>query len=299
MRHFISLTDCTTDELIALLDRADFLAEAWKDNRMPDSLRGKKLALWFFGNGFRNRVAFEIGAKAMGAMVSFIPGELGVDEPLCDVGHYLANWFSGLVIRARRHEDVVRLAETIPIPLINARTNHNHPCEILGDLQFARKHRGSIDGMRVVFVGEVTNLCMSWFEAAVRFPIEVVQIAPEGYGADHDLLQRLSRCAAGRISTGNDLEAAVRGVDLIYTDCWPKVATQEAKEEVKRQFLPYQITARHLAQMGKRGMFLPCPPVTRGQEVSVDAMDSAWCLDYAAKEYLLHSQNALMEMFTG
>jgi ornithine carbamoyltransferase len=297
--HFISLTDCTTDQIVALLDRADYLAEAWRRGTMPATLAKKKIALWFFGNGFRNRVAFEIGAKAMGASVSFIPGELGIDEPLEDVGHYLSNWFSALVIRARKHEDTVKLASDLEIPLINARTDYNHPCEILGDLQFVRRHRGSIEGAKVAFVGEVTNLCMSWFEAAVRFPMEVVQVAPPGYVANEALVKSMNNGASGKIGTTFEIGDALRGADLVYTDCWPRASTPEQKEEVKRAFLPYQITAGHLSGLKRKAMFLPCPPVTRGQEVSRDAMESPLCLDYAAKEYLLHSQNALMEMIIG
>jgi len=81
MNHFIEITDFTTDEIFCVLDRADELRKSWQSNTTPQSLSGEKIALWFFGNGFRNRVAFEIGARAMGADVSFIPGDLGVQEP--------------------------------------------------------------------------------------------------------------------------------------------------------------------------------------------------------------------------
>jgi ornithine carbamoyltransferase len=105
MRHFISLLDYSQKELIEILDRADYLADAWKADRMPESLMNKQIGLWFYGNGFRNRLGFEIGAKAMGASVSYIPGELGREEPLEDIGHYLENWYSALVIRAKSHND--------------------------------------------------------------------------------------------------------------------------------------------------------------------------------------------------
>jgi ornithine carbamoyltransferase len=177
MKHFVSLLDYTHGELVDLLDRADYLADAWRKHEMPKSLLNKQVGLWFYGNGFRNRLAFEIGAGAMGAAVSYIPGELGMNEPLEDIGRYLENWYDLLVIRAWSHEDLAYVAENISIPVINARTNFSHPCEIIGDLQFIRKYRGSLDGLKVVFVGEVTNLCMSWFEAAARFPITVTQTA--------------------------------------------------------------------------------------------------------------------------
>lgn len=295
MKHYISLLDFSREELTEILNRADYLQQAWKENNMPQSLKNKQVGLWFFGNGFRNRLAFEIGARAMGASVSYIPGELGIHEPLEDAGPYLENWYSMLVVRAKKHEDLLYLKENRKIPIINARTNLGHPCEIMGDLQFIRKHRGSLDDLNVVFVGEVTNLCMSWFEAAVKFPIKVTQIAPKGYEIDEKIRLSLNEKAIGRIEVSNDFEGSLAKVDLIYTDCWPKANNKEGQEEIKKKFLPYQVTEEHLQRLNNKAMFLPCPPVTRGEEVSEGVMKSDLCLNYKAKEYLLHSQNAILE----
>lgn len=295
MAHFLSLLDYTTAELVHLLDRADVLREKWHAHDMPQCLHNRQIGLWFYGQGFRNRLAFEIGAKAMGGEISYIPGELGVHEPLEDVGYYLANWYDLLVVRAAHHEDLIFLAEHTAIPVINARTNRSHPCEIMGDLQFIRRHRGELDGLRMVFVGEVSNLCMSWFEAAVRFPIRIVQVAPEGYQADHAMLSSLNTGAQGEITTTADLNSALKDADLIYTDCWPKPGEGITREHIRDLFLPYQITAAHLARLHQQALFMPCPPVTRGEEVSTDAMLSPLCHNYAAKDNLLHAQNAIME----
>ncbi len=296
MKDFISLLDYSPEALVHILDRADTLYDNWQHNHMPQSLLNQQVGLWFYGHGFRNRLAFEIGAKALGAHVSYIPGEIGVHEPLEDIGAYLENWYSLLIVRAARHADLTYLADHTSIPVINARTNISHPCEIMGDLQFIRRHRTSLDGFKVAFVGEVTNLCMSWMEAAVRFPITVTQIAPEEYLATPALLNGLNATAVGHISTTADLHPALLDVDLIYTDCWPKPYDNLTKERIRQLFSPYQITAAHLAALNEGSMFLPCPPVTRGEEVSADAMQSPLCLNYEAKNFLLHAQNAIMEM---
>ena len=295
MPNLIALTDLSGGDIIRILDRADALADAWRQNRMPRTLGDKQVGLWFYGQGFRNRIAFEIGARAMGASVSYIPGELAVHEPLEDIGQYLDNWFSLLVVRARNHSELLCLSQNMNAPVINARTNFNHPCEILGDLQFIRKHRGSIDGLKVVFVGEVTNLCMSWFEAAVRLPVSVTQIAPEGCAADKELLSKLNAKAVGEVLVGDDMGPLLQNTDLLYTDCWPRAGNPADTQKIRGLFLPYQITARRLQSLKEGAVFLPCPPVTRGQEVSDDAMKSPICMNYEAKDYLLHSQNAVME----
>ena len=293
LKDFISFLDYSASELTELLNRADVLADAWANNRMPQSLKNRQVALWFFGNGFRNRVAFEIGARAMGASASYIPGDLGVHEPLEDIGHYLDGWFDLIVVRAQSHRDLQYLSENTTASVVNARTDLNHPCEILGDLQFIRQQRGSLEGLRVTFVGEVTNLCMRWFEAAVKLPIAVTQAAPAGYLIDQCRLQSLNENAAGSISVNDELDGLLEKTDLLYTDCWPKPGD---KNNIQGQFLPYQITGDRLSRLHQNAIFLPCPPVTRGQEVSSEAMDSAFCMNYQAKKYLLHAQNAIMEM---
>lgn len=296
MKDFLSLLDYTPDHLLHILDRADDLLMCWQQRRMPQPLYNRQVGLWFYGQGFRNRLAFEIGARAMGGHVSYIPGELGVNEPLQDIGHYLENWYALLIVRAASHEDLTYLAAHTTIPVINARTNFSHPCEIMGDLQFIRRRRGTLQDLKVVFVGEVTNLCTSWFEAAARLPIHVTQVAPEGYLASPSLLSVMSTGAQGTLAVTPDLDEALKDADLVYTDCWPKTSDPVAKENIRGRFIPYQITAEHLTRLDEQAIFLPCPPVTRGAEVSAEAMQSPRCLNYDAKNCLLHAQNAIMEM---
>ncbi len=262
---------------------------------MPPTFSGKRIALWFEGGGFRNRLAFELGAKAMGATVAYVPGELGVHEPIEDVAGYLENWFSMLVLRTKRHEDLLEVASRSSIPVINAKTDAGHPCEVLGDLMYLRERRQVLDGLKVVFVGETTNLCRSWFEAAFLLPITVVQVSPVGYGVAPEVLADLRDGAAGEIQVTHDLEGALDKVDVIYTDRWPSGATPEENARIREQFLPYQINQKHLTLLTEHGVFLPCPPVTRGQEVSDEAMLSGRCENHAAKACLLHVQNAIME----
>ncbi|MFH1523394.1 MAG: ornithine carbamoyltransferase [Chloroflexota bacterium] len=293
MKNFILLNDLDQSEIHRILDRADSLQERWKVNKMPQTLTNKKLALWFWGQGFRNRVAFEIGARSMGADVSFIPGELAVHEPLQDIIHYLNNWFSMLVIRCRSYENLKKVTEDSIVPVINARTNFNHPCEIMGDLQYIRQKRKSLDSLKVVFVGEVTNLCMSWFEAAKVLPIEVIQVGPKQHLLNPETVKSINSTSVGSVSVSDALEGCISGAtDVLYTDCWPK---DGERDTVRQLFSPYQITENIVNRINPHGFFLPCPPITRGEEVSAGAASHPRCCNYEAKEYLLHAQNAIME----
>lgn len=289
--NFLTLDQLTQEDIYSILHRANVLRGLWHSNAMPKTLSNKKIALWFYGSGFRNRVAFEIGARAMGADVTYVPGELGVHEPIEDIAKYLNNWFSMIVIRCKRHEDLKKVANDSVAPVINARTEFNHPCEILGDLQYVYNQRATLDNLKIAFVGETTNLCMSWFEAARILPIEVIQVAPPEYLASNHILGDLNEGAVGKITTSTSLENAVtKETDIIYTDCWPK-----NDDTAQDRFMPYQVNASVVRRMNPKGFFMPCPPITRGQEISVDSLASPQYCNIQAKEYLLHAQNALME----
>ncbi len=276
-KDFITFLDYTEAELIALLDLSDKLREAWNTKQLPQHLKGKSIAI-----------------AAMGGIGVQIPGRLDERESIEDVVNYLDNWFDGIVTRTRTHEHMLRLASAAQKPVINARTPFNHPCEILGDLAYIRAKRGKLDGLKVVFAGEATNLCHPWFEAAARLPIEVTQVCPEGYEVADDFLAALQRDAVGTVKVRHDLQGALAGADVVYTDCWPKRANPDDAGRVASQFLPYQITADHLRNAAPDVLFLPCPPVTRGEEVSNDAMLYLGEHVYEAKAFLLHAQNAVL-----
>ncbi len=293
-RDFIELTDFTTQELVSLMDLADRMRKAWHSGTMPRSLEGRRLALLWDAAGFRNRVAFELGIDALGGTAVQVPGKLDQRESIEDVTRYLQNWFDGIIARTETHDQMRRLARAADVPVINARTDHNHPCEILSDLTYVRRRRGSLDGLKVAFVGEATNLCHPWFEAAARLPIEVVQVCPQGFEAKAEYLAERQRGSAGRLSVTHDLEVGLRGAQVVYTDCWPKRSTSDEQARIRALFLPYQITGETIRLADPHCMLLPCPPVTRGEEVSEEVMETSGQAVYEAKEYLLHAQNAVL-----
>lgn len=295
-KHFLQVCDLAEGALFDLFERARILEAAFHAREMPRLLEGKRIALSFEDGGFRNRVAFELGIRLMGGEPVFIPGHPGQKEPAGDIARYLGNWFDAIVIRTPEYGVVAEMAEAAGVPVVNARTRYNHPCEILGDLAFVRKVRGSLDGLKVVFVGEPTNLCHSWFEAGVSLPVEIVQVCPEGYevGLHTFFPFHGNRQAAGRLRISHDLEQELKDADVVYTDCWPVRATPRDAAEIGKAFAPYQITAALLGLTPAGCVFLPCPPVTRGEEVSEDAMTSPGCRVYEAKGHLLHAQNALL-----
>jgi ornithine carbamoyltransferase len=281
-RDFLALSDLSRDEIEHVLDLAVEFANAFARRGLPPLLSGKSVALWFPDDGFRNRCAFDLGIQLLGGIVVHVPGNLGKREPAGDVAAYLSNWFDALVVRAPAIESVRELSRAATVPVINGRTRHNHPCEVLGDLAFIRRVRGDLTGFKVVFIGEATNLGRSWVEAAARLPIRFVQVCPPGI-----------EIAGDGVTVRHDLRDELRDADLIYTDTWSDRPGEQLDARLAR-LAPYRITAETLESAPASAMFLPCPPVHRGEEVSADAMTSPRCRVIEAKQYLLHAQNALL-----
>ena len=293
-KDFISFLDWSADELSDLVKAAQAFRHLWLKGKSPPALEGRRIALMWGATGFRNRVAFELGITELGGKSVEIPGPIDEREPLEDVARYLDNWFDAIVARTATHEQMLRLARSVRIPVINARTCFNHPSEILGDLAYIREQKGDLNGLRVAFIGEATNLGHSWFEAAARFPIHVVQVCPAGYEVEARFLERIKREAEGKVSVSQDMRSTIADADVIYTDCWPARSTDEEHQRTRDLFLPYQVTEEILRASPRDALFLPCPPVHRGEEVSDGAMNWPGCRVYEAKEYLLHAQNALL-----
>jgi ornithine carbamoyltransferase len=277
---FLALDDHRADTLEPILTRAIGYAQAWRERQVPHALEGVRVALIVDDGGWRNTTAFELGVKAMGGLCVRAPISLAGKEAVGDVAQFLDNWFDIVVIRTPDLGQLRRLAEAATLPVINARTRSNHPCETLGDLAYVLQQRGDLSGLRVAVVAPDDNILGSWAEAAAVLPIEVVQIYPERWHA-----RRFAMIE--RFSATTEM-GALASADVVITDSWPK-------DVEPAEVLDYQIAAATLEHFAPDGLFIPCPPVTRGQEVTADAMVSPSCHVIAAKAFLLHAQNALLE----
>jgi ornithine carbamoyltransferase len=284
---FLSFFDLPGEQLLLLIDDASRFKRDFDAQRTPRLLEGKRIAAIWDAEGFRNRVAFELGARLLGAERVEVPCSFGVREDSADIARYLDNWFDAVIVRTPGHAALQAFADAASLPVINARTRHNHPCEVLGDLAFVHSQRGSIEGLNVVYVGAPTNLCHTWLEAGATMPINVTHVTPPGSEPDEALLQRLLSNPVGNVTVCDNLAGSLKLADVVYTDTWPSGTPPDV-------YLPYQISAALLDLTPASCLFLPCPPVHRGEEVSSDAMDSPRCRVYEAKEYLLHAQNALL-----
>jgi ornithine carbamoyltransferase len=280
-RDFLEFHQLAAESVTTILTRAGVLATAWAERRMPQSLQGKRVGLIVDDGGWRNTAAFDLGVQAMGGICVKIPISFNTREVTEDLAGYLDNWFDLLVVRTKLLSTLQQLAASADAPVVNARTQSNHPCETLGDLAYVHSKRGSIDGLKVVGVAPDANILRSWMEASICLPIKVVQVYPAQWHVNEP------RLLNPNFAVSTD-PREIADADVIITDCWPTGADQA---ELAR----FQISAALLDRLRPDAIFLPCPPVPRGQEVTDDAMKQALCQSRAAKAFLLHAQNALLE----
>jgi ornithine carbamoyltransferase len=281
VRDLLALNYLRSCDAMAIIERAQDMAGFWSQRRMVQSLAGRRIALVVNDSGWRNTTAFDLGIQAMGGICTHAPLRWDTREDLADLAAYLDNWFDGIVTRAPDLSVMRSLANAARAPVINARTRQNHPCETLGDLAFYLRRHGRIEGLKVAVVSPKSNILGSWIEAASALPIHVVQVYPDKWH-DQDAAASTSRFRAS--IDINELADA----DLVVTDCWPLDGASE-------ELLDYQITAKLLDRLHPEADFVPCPPVSRGKEVSVDAMMHPACCVIEAKAFLLHAQNAVLE----
>ena len=219
----------------------------------------------------------------MGGINVKVTAKLEGAETVEDLAGYMDNWFDLLAVRTPNLTRLRQFADALDAPVLNLRTNDNHPCEILGDLAFVLSKRGSWDGLQVGVVGPAGNIARSWFEAAENLPIDVVQVAPKHV--------QFSASELGARRSVTDNPVAIKDADIIITDCW----LSKPSDQEKTALSAFRIAADLLDRCKPGLFFVPCPPVTRGAEVSSDAMSHPKYVAKPAKAFLMHVQNAFVE----
>ena len=270
MKHLIKLTDYSVQDL----NNVFMLADEIKSDNYKNDLTGKTVVLFFPNSSIRTRVTFEKGIYLLGGQPILFPSDsLDKKEKIEDVAGYLNNWADCIIIRHGNINLIEQFSNHSLIPVINAMTKANHPCEVLSDLYAISKQRVDYMGLTYTFVGVNSNIGKAWAEAAKAFGITFIHSCPEGYEIEN-------------VNIEYNIEKAIKQSDIILTD--------SIAEEYLKDFKPYQITT-DLMRFAKPGAMLnPCPPFTRGEEVSEDVINSEFFVGYGFKESLLYVQQAII-----
>jgi ornithine carbamoyltransferase len=292
----LSVGDLPAQDILELLDRALELKRF--GNRTDTRLVGRTAALVFQKPSLRTRVSFEVAMLQLGGSAVYLsPAEiqLGQREGAVDVSRVLSRYIDAIVARVFLHADVVALAENASVPVVNALSDREHPCQILADLLTLYERRGSLKGLQVAYVGDGNNVAHSLALAAPGLGIDLRFATPDGYEPDPAIMAEAQAGApTGAIELFRDPREAVHGADAVYTDSWYSMG-QESEAEVRAPiFRPYQLNAQLLAEAAPGAVAMHCLPAHRGQEITDEVMDGPASVVYDQAENRLHVQKALL-----
>jgi ornithine carbamoyltransferase len=301
-RSFTRIAAWTRGELETLLDLADELKA--ERARRPELrvLPGRTIGLIFHKPSTRTRVAFEVGIAELGGMALFLPAaelQLARGESYRDTALVLSRFLSALMIRTFEQAEVEEFAEHASIPVINGLTDESHPLQALADAMTLRERFGTLDGVRLAYVGDGNNVCHSLMRIAGRFGMTFVAATPPGCEPEPALVAAAAedaRANGGGVEIATDPREAVEGAHAVYTDVWASMGHEEERERRLRDLDPYRVDAGLLALADPEGIAMHCLPAHVGEEISAEVLYGPRCLAWEQAENRLHTQKALMAL---
>jgi ornithine carbamoyltransferase len=298
-RHFLSSGDLDPAALERLLDAASALRVQRAAGDLPPALAGRQVALLFEKPSLRTRTTFDVGVAMLGGHALYLsPDEVGIGrrESAADVGRNLSRWVDAIVLRTFGHETLTEMASVASVPVINALTDLEHPCQALADVLTLRQHLGTLTGRTLAFIGDGNNVCHSLMLTGALAGMRVRVATPPGYGPDPEIAARAAQIAdrtGGAIEIGTDPHAAVTGADAVYTDAWTSMGA-EAEADLRRlRFAGFRVDAALLAD-APRALVMHCLPAHRGEEISDEALDGPTSVVLDQAENRLYVQQALL-----
>lgn len=293
MNNLLSIEELSAAQLTALVDDAVKL-KASRGNHASKPLEGQTWAMIFTKSSTRTRVSFEVGIRELGGSPMFLSSndiQLGRGEPIKDTARVLGRMVHGVVIRTFAQQDIVDFADYSKLPVINALTDDEHPCQILADLLTVREKLGGWEGKKFAFVGDgFSNMTRSWMWAAERLGFELVVAAPKSCQPPAEFMDQLS---SGVVSVCHDPEDAVIGADVINTDVWLSMG-QEGQMDKEAEFAGYQLNSELLVHANQGHIVLHCLPAYRGKEITEEVLENHADTIFQQAENRLHAQKAVL-----
>lgn len=294
IRHFLTLNDLSQDELHAIIARAIELKKIRNEKRLHKTLEGNVLGMIFEKSSTRTRVSFEAGIAQLGGSGLFLSSndtQLGRGEPIEDSARVISSMVDIVMIRTYGHHVIEKFAQYSTVPVINALSDHYHPCQLLADIQTFTEHRGDPKGKTVVWVGDGNNMCHSYINAAKLCDFNLHIACPKGYEPNAELVA----ANTDRVTLFNNAQEAVVNADWVVTDTWASMGQEEEKKMREDAFADFQVNEALMSHAHKDAVFMHCLPAYRGLEISHTIMDSPCSVVFDEAENRLHAQKALME----
>ncbi len=298
-KDFISIRDFSREELELILDLCARQKPPARSFKLKPTHPGRVLACIFHKPSLRTRISFEVAIRQLGGSSLYITDrEIGIGsrEAPKDVGEVLSRFVDAIQIRTFDQKMVEDLAKYASVPVINGLTDLLHPCQVLGDVFTVIEKLGSIDGKKVVFIGDGNNVSRSWLNAAARFDFKFVLCSPEGYRISDSFVDEVRSDGNPDFEQVEDPASALKGADVVYADVWTSMGQEEESKIRLEKFRPYQVNDSLMDLAGKDALFMHCLPAHRGLEVTDSVIDSGNSVVYDEAENRMHIQRAIMSL---
>ena len=305
MKHFITITDIEKNEFDEILTLAAKLKKLQKEGTPHKYLEGKTLGMIFAKSSTRTRVSFETGMFQLGGHALFLSSndiQLGRGESIYDTANVLSGMIDGIMIRTYSQDDVCDLAKYGSIPVINALTDLEHPCQAMADIQTTIEEFGTTKGLKMCYIGDGNNVAHSLAHACAMAGMDFYVATPDKYKCDKNqiaLAKEIAKKTGANIVETVDPEEAMKGSHVVYTDTWVSMGQESEKETKVKEFKDYKIDGKLFSLSDKKSIFMHCLPAYRGYEVESEVIDGPHSRIFQEAENRLHAQKAIMTMLMG
>ena len=298
MKHFLSINDCTTQELVELLELSAELKQDDKKGTIERVLTGKALAIVFEKASLRTHVSFEIAMTDLGGVVIYLKpddiGRLGEREPIKDIARVFGRYVHGIMARTFAHATLLELAKYAGVPVINGLTDWSHPCQAMADMLTIKEHLGKLTGITIAFIGDGNNVARSLALASAKLGLKMTIASPKGYELDQETIAMANGISKGALALFGKPANAVKGVDVVYTDTWVSMGQEAESKKRLKDFEGFQVNS-DLLTLCPNAKIMHCLPAHRGQEITDEVMESANSIIFDQAENRLHFQRALLK----
>lgn len=300
-KDFISITDLSCEEYDDILTLAARLKRQRYAGVPHPLLAGKTLAMIFEKASTRTRISFDVGMYDLGGYALYLNSrdtQLGRGETIADTARVMSRYVHGAIMRTYKHETITEFAKYASIPVINALSDKEHPCQILADSLTLKEKFGDLNGLRVAWIGDGNNVCNSLIMATVQTGMEIAVATPKGYEPDPAAI-RFAREDGGKIVEYDDPKKAVEDAHAIYTDTWISMGEEDIKDTKLKDFNGFCLDMPLLKRAAPDAIVLHCLPAHRGEEITDEVIDSMQSGVWDQAENRLHAQKAVLVRLMG
>ena len=296
-KDFLAITELTKDEISEIFDLTKDIKNKLKNGETYHPLKGKTLAMIFQKPSARTRISFETGMFQLGGHALYLsPADIGIGkrESVADIARVISRYNDIIMARLFGHEDILELAKYSSSPVINGLTDLLHPCQIMADTFTIIEHKKSLDGLKVVYLGDGNNVANSWINFAARYPLKLTLAVPEGYDPDKSILEIAQKNPNSEVIVDYDPYEAVKDADVIYTDVWASMGQEDEAQARKKAFQNFQINDDLVKNAKSDALIMHCLPAHRGDEITDSVIDGPNSVVFDEAENRMHVQKAIM-----